>query len=308
MSKLKIGIVGLGGIANKVYLPFLSRGEDWNLAGVFSPTEAKRNRISEYYRVKAFGSLSDLIEASDVVFVNSSTASHFEVVSEALKRGRDVYVDKPLAETLEKAEELVELSIKANRKLMVGFNRRFAPMYIKARNSMKNTALIRIEKHRANGIGNVKFSDTLLDDYIHVIDTAIWLSAPEGKFKGTIKVNNENELIFTEHSYKSKDDASVFMCMHRKSGSNLERLEIINEDSIVRVENIDTMEIEKNGVIQKGIMPAWDTVIKRKGFEGAIMSFINSVLGDTKPEVDGEEGLKAQRYLYEIIRNNNIDR
>lgn len=56
--------------------------------------------------------MSALIQASDAVFVHSSTESHFEVVSELLKNGKDVYVDKPLAATVEEAEKLVELSEK----------------------------------------------------------------------------------------------------------------------------------------------------------------------------------------------------
>ncbi|PGZ15037.1 virulence factor MviM, partial [Bacillus thuringiensis] len=73
-----------------------------------------------------------------------STATHYEIVSELLKKGIDVYVDKPLAATVEQAEKLVELSEKYNRKLMVGFNRRFVPMYVAAKEQANAISWIRI--------------------------------------------------------------------------------------------------------------------------------------------------------------------
>lgn len=58
---------------------------------------SKKTRVCNLFRIHAFSSLLDLLNGSDAIFVSSSTNSHFEVVSEALKHGKDVYVDKPLA-------------------------------------------------------------------------------------------------------------------------------------------------------------------------------------------------------------------
>jgi virulence factor len=304
MSNIKIGIIGLGNIAQKVYLPFLSKESNWSLIGAYTPTELKRKKICKSYRINNFSNVSDLIKACDAVFVNSSTDSHFEIVSEALKKGKDVYVDKPLAATLDQAEKLVELSIKNKRKLMVGFNRRFSPMYIQAKNNINTMiSLIRIEKHRVNSIGSYNFEDTLFDDYIHLVDTARWLGldAPNGCINGSIKVTKNKELYFVQHNYNS-NNIEVFVDMHRKSGTNLERLEFITENSIIRVKNMDTMEIEKNDKIETNISQPWETLIKRKGFEDAILHFIDSIIGNTNPIVDGVEGLKTQKMVNDIIK------
>ncbi|APH15470.1 oxidoreductase, NAD-binding Rossmann fold family protein [Clostridium sporogenes] len=306
MSNVKIGIVGLGNISQKVYLPFLCKEENWSLIGAYSPTKSKRRKICNQYRINEFSNLTDLLENCDAVFVNSSTDSHFEVVSEAIKKHKDVYVDKPLASSLDETEQLVELSIKNNRKLMVGFNRRFAPMYVEAKNNINSTtSLIRLEKHRIDSIRSENFKTTLLDDYIHLVDTARWLDEPNDCVDGFININDKKELIFAEHSYKSKEDIKIFFDMHRKCGTNLERLEIITKDSIIRVKDMNTMEIEKEGKIEINKPSPWETAIKIKGFENAILHFINSIIGNTKPIVDGVEGLKSQKLLNDIINARN---
>lgn len=300
-NKLRIGIVGLGDIAQKVYLPFLTKEKEWSLAGAFSPTEFKRNEICSWYRIKAFSNAPDLIDNCDAVFVHSSTASHYEIVSEALKKGKDVYVDKPLASTLEQAEALAELSIKTGRKLMAGFNRRFAPMYVKAKEKAKNPAWVRIEKHRINGIRPVDFEFTLMDDYIHLVDTARWLGEPKGLVKGKIEINKDNQLIYARHDYETESGSHIYLGMHRNAGTNLEQIEFTAENSVIRVKNMDIMEIERNGGITISGSSSWDTIIKRRGFEDAIMHFINSIKGNTNPRINGEEAYKTQKLLYDMI-------
>lgn len=301
-NKLRIGIVGLGNIAQKVYLPFLTKETAWSLIGAYSPTQTKRKEICRWYRINDFSNLSDLIKECDAVFVHSSTAAHFEIVSEALRKGKDVYVDKPLASTLEEAEKLAELSVKYGRKIMVGFNRRFAPMYVKAKQEGNNAAWVRIEKHRVNGIGPEDFEFTLLDDYIHLVDTARWIGEPGGSINGWSEVNSEKQLIYAQHFYKSQNNKQIFLGMHRNTGSNLEQLEFVAENSIIRVKNMDIMEVEKDGKIITSTSPSWDTILKRRGFEDAIMHFINSIIGDTQPIIDAVEGLKTQKLVYDIIQ------
>lgn len=300
-NKLRIGIIGLGDIAQKVYLPFLSKEKNWSIVGAFSPTESKRRKICMDYRIKGFSNLDELIEASDAVFVHSSTVSHFEIVEKALKKGKDVYVDKPLGSTIEEAEKLAELSERLGRKLMVGFNRRFAPMYVKAKEQSQNLAWARIEKHRLNSIREVDFRFTMYDDYIHLVDTARWLGEPINSISGRIKLGDEDEMIFAHHDYVTKNNSHIFIGMHRKAGTNLEQIELVNENSIIRVKNMETMEVENNGQVITTMSGSWDTILKRRGFEDTIMHFINSILGDTKPLIDGEEAFKTQKLVHDMM-------
>ncbi|MDF2880477.1 MAG: virulence factor MviM [Clostridiaceae bacterium] len=304
--KLNIGIVGLGNIAQKVYIPFLSKEKNWSLAGAYSPTESRRKQICGEYRIKDFSSLHDLINNCDAVFVHSSTDSHYDIIFEALNMGKDVYVDKPLTSTIEQSEQLVKLSIKKGRKLMVGFNRRFAPMYLEAKNQINNVAWIRVEKHRIKSSTPADFKFTMLDDYIHLVDTARWLGEPAGSIEGHVEINEKNQMIYAEHNYISGNKNRIFIGMHRSAGTNLEQLEIVGENAIVRVKNMDTMEAEREGKVITNCSPSWETIIKRRGFEDAIMHFINSVIGDTEPSINGEEALKSQILVGKMIEKTGI--
>ena len=70
----------------------------------FTPNAEKRKQICQQYRIQEFHSIETLASECDAIFVHSSTATHYEIVSELLKKGIDVYVDKPLAATVEQAE------------------------------------------------------------------------------------------------------------------------------------------------------------------------------------------------------------
>ncbi|MBO9130676.1 Gfo/Idh/MocA family oxidoreductase [Bacillus sp. 165] len=301
MRKPRIGMIGLGNIAQKAYLPILTKETDWTFTGAYTPNKEKRKRICEQYRIRDFENLPSLAQECDAIFVHSSTDSHYDVVSELLKKGKDVYVDKPLAASLSEAEKLVELSEKYGRRLMVGFNRRFAPMYVKARQQADKISLIRIEKHRMNSVGPYSYDFTMLDDYLHLVDTARWLGGDLALLHGTAHVNDKKQLVYAQHLYESLNNLSVFTNMHRRAGTNLEQIEIVTEGAVIRVKNMHTMEVEQDNAISTALAPSWDTTLKQRGFEDAVGHFIQCVIGDSRPQVDGEEGVKSQQLLHQML-------
>nr|VUD25625.1 virulence factor MviM [Salmonella sp. NCTC 7297] len=179
MRTLRIGIVGLGGIAQKAWLPVLTNTAGWTLQGAWSPSRDKALRICESWRIPYVDSLANLASGCDAVFVHSSTASHYAVVSELLNVGVHVCVDKPLADNLRDAERLVALAAQKKLTLMVGFNRRFAPLYRELKTHLGTAASLRMDKHRTDSVGPHDLRFTLLDDYLHVVDTGamVWRAA-----------------------------------------------------------------------------------------------------------------------------------
>ena len=99
-AKLRIGVVGLGGIAQKAWLPVLGAADGWTLQAAWSPGKEKALRICETWRIPYADSLEQLAAQCDAVFVHTSTASHYEVVCRLLNAGVHVCVDKPLADKL----------------------------------------------------------------------------------------------------------------------------------------------------------------------------------------------------------------
>ena len=102
----------------------------------------------------------------------------------------------------DRAKQLVEQARKAGKALMVGFNRRYAPLYRQLKAQMQNPASVRMDKHRTDSVGPNELRFTLLDDYLHVVDTALWLAGGNASLEsGLIQVNESNQMIYGEHHF-----------------------------------------------------------------------------------------------------------
>lgn len=303
MSKLRVGVVGLGGIAQKAYLPILSQAADWTLVGAFSPNQQKAQPVCDSYRMACFSRLDSLAQQCDAVFVHSSTASHFQVITELLHQGVHVYVDKPLAETVEQGEQLIALAEKQGKTLMVGFNRRFAPLYRQLKQQMQQPASIRMDKHRADSVGPNSLRFTLLDDYLHVVDTALWLGGDAGRLlSGSLRATDAGELIYAEHHFEC-GETQVTTSMHRRAGSQRESVQAVTDGAVYQLDDMRRwLREDSQGVLEQPA-PGWQTTLAQRGFDGAVRHFITSVSNQTLPETAGEQAIVAQRVIEKLLRD-----
>lgn len=303
MSKLRVGIVGLGGIAQKAYLPVLSGASDWTLAGAFSPNQEKTEAVCAAYRIAPFAQLGALAAQCDAVFVHSSTASHFQVVSDLLDRGVHVYVDKPLAETVEQAERLVALADQLGKVLMVGFNRRFAPRYRQLRERMCGAASLRMDKHRCDSVGPRDLRFTLLDDYLHVVDTALWLASGSAELQGgTLQTNEAGQLLYAEHHFRV-GEMQVTTSMHRRAGSDRESVRIVTDGALYQVNDMRQWQSEQAGLATESPAAPWQSTLEQRGFAGAVRHFITAVSSQSRTETSGEQAVAAQRIIEQLLRD-----
>ncbi len=136
-KSLAIGFVGAGNYASSMLLPQLAQLPGVKLAHVattrsLSAVNAQRRFGFTTASTSAQAVLDD--ESLDAIFVVTRHASHADLVCRALETGRAVFVEKPLALTGEELDRITETIAKTgNDRLMVGFNRRFAPMLAKMR-------------------------------------------------------------------------------------------------------------------------------------------------------------------------------
>lgn len=302
MTTLRIGVVGLGGIAQKAWLPVLGAATDWTLAAAWSPTRDKALRVCETWRIPYADSLALLAAQCDAVFVHTSTASHYAVVSELLNLGVHVCVDKPLAENLKDAERLVELAARKKLTLMVGFNRRFSPLYRELKQQMPQAASLRMDKHRADSVGPHDLRFTLLDDYLHVVDTALWLAGGRVQIQsGTLQTTDDGAMLYAEHHF-SADTLQITTSMHRRAGSQREWVQAVTDGGLVDITDMREWREERGqGVIARPI-PGWQSVLEQRGFAGCARHFIECVQNQTVPETAGEQAILAQRVVEKLWR------
>ncbi|HAU5788424.1 TPA: Gfo/Idh/MocA family oxidoreductase [Citrobacter freundii] len=302
MNKLRIGVVGLGGIAQKAWLPVLGTSADWTLQGAFSPSRDKAQRICDTWRIPYVDSLVNLAQTCDAVFVHSSTATHYAVVSELLNAGVQVCVDKPLAENLRESEQLVELAARKKLTLMVGFNRRFAPLYQDLKTQLSTAASVRMDKHRTDSVGPHDLRFTLLDDYLHVVDTALWLAGGQAQLNnGTLLTNESGAMLYAEHHF-STGQMQITTSMHRRAGSQRESVQAVTDGGLIDVTDMREWREERGqGVVHKPIA-GWQTTLEQRGFAGCARHFIECVQNQTVPQTAGEQALLAQRVVEKLWR------
>ncbi|MFM1259471.1 Gfo/Idh/MocA family protein [Yersinia enterocolitica] len=301
-KKLRVGIVGLGGIAQKAYLPILTQAQGWQLVGAYSPNQIKAQPVCDSYRMRYFSRLDSLAAECDAIFVHSSTASHFQVVSALLQAGIHVYVDKPLAETIAQSEQLIALAAKQRLALMVGFNRRFAPLYQQLKQQMSHPASLRMEKHRQNSIGPNDVRFTLLDDYLHVVDTALWLGGEKAKLlSGVIQTNPQQQMLYAEHHFQA-GDCLITTSMHRNGGTQRESVQAVSPGTCYQITDMRQWQQESDGQVINLPAPGWQTTLEQRGFSGAVHHFIAGVSNQTIPQVSGEEAILAQRMIEILLQ------
>src|SRR5512143_1069668 len=127
-----IGIVGLGDIALKAYLPVLASLNGIELA-LCSRSEGSVRRVQQQYRIqRGTTRLEELIAMGlKAAFVLSPSPAHEPLARALLEGGVDVFLEKPATLHSEETRALAELADRRQRILMVGFNRRYAPLHVR---------------------------------------------------------------------------------------------------------------------------------------------------------------------------------
>jgi predicted dehydrogenase len=129
VTDVGIGVIGAGRIAQAAHLPALARAHDAVLVGLCDPSRALSEGVGQRYGVPGYTSIDDLLSNSHVeaVIVAVPDRLHLPLASRALNAGKHVLVEKPLAGTLDEAEELAALAAQTGLKLQVGAMKRYDP-------------------------------------------------------------------------------------------------------------------------------------------------------------------------------------
>ncbi len=151
---MKIGIIGLGNISQKAYLPVMMAMDkeiEWHL---FTRDQEKLAKIGKKYRItNLYSSVEDLLMSGiEAVFIHTATHIHEVLIRQCIEKGIHVYVDKPISENIDEVKALMDLAEEKNVLLVTGFNRRFAPMIQKVK-EVPNKSMILVQKTKPNSSG-----------------------------------------------------------------------------------------------------------------------------------------------------------
>jgi virulence factor len=308
--KKRIGIIGLGDIAQKVYLPILSTHTGVEIVGLLSRSEATVARLGEQYRIpNRYTELRDLFKQEpDAVFVHTPTETHKDIVIQCMERGIDVYVDKPLSYEINDSIEMNKAAELHGRLLCVGFNRRFAPHYVSAKSWLEEAGGFNsctAQKHRTR-LQKHSAKHTLYDDLIHMLDVLVWLN--DGQFSLQAykqKTDASGKLLHASGSL-SLNEANGFFSMDRNAGVDLEKLELHGSGRSIQVVNLEQAVLydQKAGErIQS--FGSWDSILYRRGFVSIVDHFLQSLDDRSFCQIRSDQVLPTHELIEQLLSSAN---
>ena len=295
---LKLGVIGLGDIAQKAYLPVYSKIKDIEFH-LFTRNQEKLQSIGSQYRFENLHtSIESLIDSGiKGAFIHSSTSSHEEIVHELLKHNIHVFVDKPITDHYERAKKLVELAEQKGLILMTGFNRRYAASYTKLKEVAEPNMVI-VQKNRKGLPGEPR--TFIYDDFIHVVDTMRYLFPHP--FKELI-VNGRMEGDTLCHVVVQfiSNGATALGIMNRDNGTNEEIAEVMGPVEKRTVNNVSKLVISKDMETIEVRGSDWEPTLFKRGFEQMVTDFIDAVRTNTNPRFSAWDALETHQICENII-------
>ena len=168
---LKIGVFGTGHLG-KFHLNNWKEIEGVTLQGFYDPNDEVAAAVEQQYGLKRYQDPDALIEDCDAVDIITPTQYHFELCEKAVRKGRHVFVEKPMAHTMDEARELVKLVQESKIKFQVGHVERFNPAFLAAKTLHLNPMFIEVHRLAQFNPRGTEVS-VILDLMIHDIDAIL---------------------------------------------------------------------------------------------------------------------------------------
>ncbi|MCO7176608.1 Gfo/Idh/MocA family protein [Sporolactobacillus kofuensis] len=305
---LKVGVIGIGSIALKAYLPIYSEIDDVDFY-FCTRNQDTINRIRAKYRwAHLYSSLDDLLnethETLQAAFVHSATASHVPIIERLIKNGIAVYVDKPIADHYDQAEKLTNLAENLKVPLMTGFNRRFAPFYQTAK-SISNKTMVICQKNRSNAPGDLR--TIVFDDYIHVVDSLRFLVGKPLDIQSVHVVKDQmNRVVALSTVFRSGSILATGI-MNRVSGTNQEVTQVMAEEGECIVRNLSELKKLQGTSSCCQQFNDWDRTLYKRGFEGIVHKFLSAVKENKDLPIAKRDALETHRLCEWIVEKGEVD-
>jgi len=317
---LKVGVLGAGHLG-KIHLRLLNQSDKYELVGFYDPDEINAKKVAAEFGYSHYDNINNLIDAVDVVDIVTPTLSHFDCAKKAIEKGRHIFIEKPITNTLEEAEELLKLSKEHSVKGQVGHVERFNPAFLAVKDKIENPMFI--ETHRLAEF-NPRGTDVpvVLDLMIHDIDAILSVVRSE-----VVKINASGVSVISQSPdianarIEFENGCVANLTSSRISLKNMRKSRFFQRDAYISVDFLE----KKVEVVKMKDAPEkpgdFDMILqnaegekKQIYFENpeidvnnAIMdeleTFADAIDNDTTPIVSLEQGTNALRVALQIIES-----
>ena len=176
---LKVGVFGVGHLG-KFHLNNWKEIQQVEIVGFYDPNDSAAMEVSEKYQIPRFLDTATLMDTVDAVDIVAPTNFHFDLCKMAIRKGKHVFVEKPLANTMDEARELVKLTKESNIKFQVGHVERFNPAFLSVHELSLSPMFIEVHRLAEFNSRGTEVS-VILDLMIHDIDIILSIVKSEVK-------------------------------------------------------------------------------------------------------------------------------
>lgn len=321
MKKLRVGVIGTGHLG-KLHTKLFKEVDNCEFVGIFDKDADKAKLVGDEFDVKVFENLDDLLSEIDAVSIVATTSAHYELVKTAFAKEKHVFVEKPITSGIDEAEEIVKISREKNLKLQVGHIERFNP------------ALVSLDKYKLDPMFiqtdrlaqfNPRGTDVavVLDLMIHDIDIILSLVKSEVKnvsASGVAVVSDNIDIANTRIEFENGAVANV--TASRISQKKMRKMRLFQRDAYIALDFtsgvsevfklVSPDEKTKNhflsfgeigvGDKKKSVVYEQPQIPEINALKHELQLFVNAVINDEEPVVNGESGLKALKVAQIIIQ------
>ena len=286
-KRIKIGVAGAG-VFGSHHCNKIAELELAELSGVHDVDHSKASALADKHNVTAEEDFSSLIERSDALIIASPAICHYELALAALGANRHVFVEKPLALSLDQADALIALAAERNLILQVGHQERYVAAAAGLFDRKRAPVKIDCIRHTA-ATGRCEDVSVVLDLMIHDIDLIRKLTNAEIETVSASGSNNaaDAELVLTNGSV-------VSLAASRRDGSPERRMTLVYEDGVVEFDFVNRKAANTTPAPLHACFDGEDAPLSFRDPLGfGANAFVKAVANNNAPIVTGEDGRGA---------------
>lgn len=296
-KKIRVAVIGVGYLGN-FHAQKYAKIEGAELVGVTDADAERANEVAAANGTKAFASHTELLGKVDAVSIVTPTESHYRLGMEFLQAGADVLIEKPIANSVQEAGELVRAAESAGRILQVGHLERFNGAMYALGDRVKTPSYI--EAFRLSPFPNRSTDvDVVLDVMIHDIDLVLKLAGSEVEEVeafGMPIVSDKDDLASARIRFKNGAVANI--TANRASKERVRRINVYQRDACIAIDYASQSVTVSRPTpdASTGLRPLVDEEIaaeKKDALFEELSSFVEACSTRKTPVVSGVDGKRA---------------